>query len=299
MGNYADPPARRLAYDTDGTRMMEVQGASVATWTLGQRQGLNDESVGAPFDGNATPLGSRPGLVAEVFLFPSYRTISHLYINTGSRTDTVSSIQYSTDTTTGLDGTWTTVAWSNTGIQNDNAIGAFRAISSGGAGIKAWVATNVKAIRINTNYRDGNDSLRMVHIYGTRGTSDPTRNVGFVDATPARFVKDFDWGDLPWGHTYKWKSPTLYNMVSECYVKNFSATQQANTVVLSVEALTGAMPAATAMSLDDVTYSSPLALGNIAALAVVGPIFVRWAPPNPSSLGVFAERLKLAVTSWT
>lgn len=299
MGNYADPPARRLAWDADGTLVMDQQGASFGFWPTGSKQSLNNEDFGGPYDGNSTILGSRPGTVNMVFIFPALRDISHLYIATGSRTDTINSIQYSTDTTTGLDGTWTAVAWSNTGIQVDNAVGAWRKISVGAGGIKSWVAAGVRAIRLSVNYRDGNDSLAMLHIYGKRAAADPTRNVGFTTAAGVRFTKDADWADRPWGHAYKWKSPDLLNEPDELYVHNFDGSGTANAVVVSANQLTGQLATYTTFSLDDVTYTATVTIASIAPGATSGPIYVKWEPPVGSGLGVFAERLVATVGSWT
>src|SRR5690242_6124663 len=103
-GFYPDVPANRFAYHLDGTKIFELDSAKTLTEITSQAAAFNDE------DGdNATTYGA----VALIFIFPELRDINGYYLvdNWGG---TPGALQYSTNTTTGLDGTWTTIVnpWS-------------------------------------------------------------------------------------------------------------------------------------------------------------------------------------------
>jgi len=289
MPNFLDPPGRRLAYDADGSVVTHynVNTGAVTELTLANKQNLNDESGGTVF-------GPDWGVVVHLgFYFPGLRDITNLFH--GSSGDTgFQGVDYSVDSTNPLDGTWTNLSYSQ------NAGSAV--IPNYRQNWAAAVASGVKALRFRyqTNGSGGSyNAVHSAHIYGKRAAGDTSRQVAFVKADGTRFNKDFDYQDQGRGSIYKWKSGTLFNQTSELYVKNFSATETANTVVIGQEALSGSMLSNIRVSLDDVTYTTTLTINSIAPGASAGPIFVKWAPPANDILGLQTMRLPVTIGSWS
>lgn len=295
MANFSDPPGRRLAYDADGTVVTKyvVSSGAITELSAANKQAMNNESTDT-YD--VTAAGSTS--VHLGLYFPGLRDITDLFFSSGGDgfygAGSVSGIDYSTDSTNPLDGTWTNIGYSQD--SGGLVVPQYRTSWS------AYVASGVKALRVKFSFSSPSTDHRFVYAlnaYGTRSSSDTSRQVGLVTSGGVRFTKDFDFQDRPRGSTYKWKSGTLYNQTSELYVKNFSATETANTVVVGQEALSGNMHNNIRISLDDSTYSQTLTAATIAPGASYGPIFVRWTPPSNDTLGVQTMRIPVTVSSWT
>lgn len=295
MPNFPDPPGRRLAYDADGsvcTHYNTANGA-ISELTTGQKQILNNESV------DSFNMGSTGTVNHTSIYFPGLRDITDLFVSLNSNDSNIGTYQgidYSVDSTNPLDGTWVNIAFSPLFTWGGLVIPNYR------NGFGAYVASGVKALRLRASTSGANGAYYPIfawHVYGTRAAGDTSRQVALVDSAGNRFNKDFDFQDRPRGSTYKWKAGTLYNQLSELYVKNFSATETANTVVVGQEALSGNMHNNIRISLDDITYTQTLTATTIAPGASYGPIFVRWTPPAGDTLGLQTMRIPVTVGSWT
>lgn len=292
MPNFLDPPGRRLAYDSDGSVMTiyRLSAGTITEESVANKKTYNDESTGYVVHSGYY------GTTHFGLYFPGPRDITDIYLgfNPTSYGYTAPSFDWSSTSTNPLDGTWTNVAFN--GLSTSGSPNPEYRSPTG------WVASGVRAIRFVTGATGGNGQqiwLTSFHVYGTRAAGDTSRQVAFVDLAGNRFAKDFDFQDRPRGSTYKWKAGTLYNQSSELYVKNFSATETANNVIVGQEALTGAMHNNIRISTDDVTYAQTKTFTSIAPGAVAGPIFVRWTPPAGDTLGVQTMRTPVTVGSWT
>ena len=270
-GFYPDVPANRFAYHLDGTKIFELDGANTLTEITSQAAAFNDE------DGDAA---TTYGAVALIFIFPELRDINGYYLvdNWGVAPG---SLQYSTNTTTGLDGTWTTIVnpWSRFVATNPSP--TYRTT------ISPAVAGSVKALRFN--FTSGNNALATVHLYGSiPPTQNPDRLIFWEPVTNAATSGAyFDWGDVVQGSSY----------TKQFRIKNNSATLTANGVTLSTGAETFAM--SLTYSTDNVTYNSSLNIGNLAPGALSSVVYVRRSVPAAEPLRIQACRMKASATSWT
>lgn len=104
MPVYPHVGGHRFGYDIDGSQVFWDNGGALTPFDLAGRQQLNNESDNIAFDG--------PGTVTV--LFPRQRNLWSFYINAWSDPTTPAdpydvTVEVSSDTTTGSDGTW--MAW--------------------------------------------------------------------------------------------------------------------------------------------------------------------------------------------
>ena len=235
MGAFAAPIGYRMSYDTDGTSGFYFNsGASApAEYNTGELVTMNNESTD---DVNVVFRTSRwHGLI-----FPELRNITGYYFNL--RMDhnslTVSNIQTSSDTTNGVDGTWTT---------RISAPDYDRSASDNGFWRKRAVAisplTNVKGIRFYL-YNYDYHSIRTLHFYGQIAPGEnPDRLVFWKPSTLSDLILDpadldpGDGGDVTRGLTYD----------KTFRIKNNSSALTATDITVSREILTDNTPSVEAM----------------------------------------------------
>ena len=113
-GYYPDVPGARLAYDIDGTRVYSntqnnLNILASRPLNASEMQSLNDTNdltYFAPWDMNGGYFDS----LSLIFLFPVTTDIQGFYFRGGRGNGvfgkSAPTVQYSTDTTNGVDGTW-------------------------------------------------------------------------------------------------------------------------------------------------------------------------------------------------
>lgn len=271
-GFYPDVPANRFAYHLDGTKVFGLDVSNVLTeFTAAQTAMMNDE------DSDYQTIGP---YVAIIFIFPEVRDISGYYIDDFWGV-TPGALQSSTDTTTGLDGTWTSIV--NPWLRQV----AIDPLPTYRTAISPATAGSVKAIKFNFN----NSSIRpaAIHLYGAiPSVSNPDRLIFWQPVTNAATGGAyFDWGDVVQGTS----------QTKQFRIKNNSATLTANNISLSVGAETFAM--GVTFSTDNVTYNASINIGNLAPGALSSVLYVRRAVPAAEPLRIQACRMKASAASWT
>ncbi|HET7630303.1 MAG TPA: hypothetical protein VFK03_02925 [Candidatus Saccharimonadales bacterium] len=268
-GFYPDPIDNRFAYHLDGTKIytLDVNDTLVDVTSIGPI--LNDEDS----DGS----GAINGKSCLIFLFPEKRTLSGYYVD-GYYTP--GTLQVSSDTTTLLDGTWTTVAnpWimSNDGDPTPEYRQKINSVTAG----------SVKALKFsNSDVR----YMYTLHLYGSIPFTENVDRLIFWDSSLDQPTGGayFDFGDVTQGQSY----------TKQFRVKNNSSTKTANSVNLSTGNETYDM--ALQFSTDNVTYSPTLDIGNLAAGATSSVIYAQRAVPPTEGLQAHACRLKASAASWT
>lgn len=283
-GVYPDVPSKRLAWDRDGSQFYYWNGSTVTTRSLAERQAQNDENaateMGVLFSG-----GMHGGVI-----FPDPTTIVGYYImtsgNGGNMTD-----EYSLDTTTGIDGTWSTLRASFSTSGDGAAIPAYRNLIQTGAPMPV---ANVKAIRRRCISITGNQRFNTIHIYGYRTAATnrlelwhPTLDQP-LHQTPA--LGDF--GDQPRAIGYKTLS---------FRVKNLSATLTAQTITVVREMMTDGSPTIlglTDLRYDGGSYGTTAAVGNLAPGAISNIVDARLNITATAPIGPWTERFVAAAASW-
>jgi hypothetical protein len=138
-GNYPDQPSWRMAIDRDGTQLLYVASDNtISQGTSAELRTLNDETPGGV---NSSDNGY------TVFMFPEARDIDGLYINwtQGQFGPSPNSVQVSTNTTNGFDGTWTSLG--TVGIVNVGGV-----VKPGyRTGIASTTVLAVRALRLKWN----------------------------------------------------------------------------------------------------------------------------------------------------
>lgn len=271
-GFYPDVPANRFAYHLDGTKVFGLDASNVLTeLTAAQTAIMNDE------DSDWQTIGP---FVALIFIFPELRDISGYYFDDFWGVAS-GALQSSTDTTTGLDGTWTSIVNPWLKQVTVDPLPTYRtAISPATAG-------SIKALKFNF----ASSSIRpaAVHLYGSiPATSNPDRLI-FWEPTNnvATTGAYFDWGDVVQGTS----------QTKQFRIKNNSSTLTANSINLSTGAETFAM--SVTFSTDNVTYNASINIGNLAPGALSSVLYVKRTVPAAEPLRIQACRMKASAGSWT
>jgi len=287
-GNYPDVPGLRMAYDLDGSTGFYYNvgnpSGTIVILTNTQLKAVNDESMTTAIntDGaNAANLQSRHGLI-----FPETRDlVGMFFVGDGACATPATSWAKSTDTTNGIDGTWTTF----TGPTENTATNPqYRTLISTISGVTAVKA--VRWERVNNNVRP----WYTWHIYGNLTTGQTPNRLRMWHPTLDQEITGahFDFAEIQ-------RSATS---VKQFRVKNNSSSLTANAPALSLEYLTDASPTMVGqfqLSSDGSTYANTLTLGNVAPGAISPITYLRAAPSSTAQLSLWSGRVKVVAASWS
>lgn len=270
-GFYPDVPDRRFAYHLDGTAVYGIDMSDTLVNFSAGISSFTDE------DGDYyQPGGTYKTLL---FVFPELRNLTGYYIM--ETLDTAASLQVSSDTTDGLNGTWTTIQNPWIRATDGTPIPDYRTqINTVAGGL-------VKAVRFNRP--GGTFRIYCVHLYGNiPAAQNPNRLIFWQPVTDAQTPGAyFDWGDVVQGQSY----------TKQFRIKNNSAAQTANGVTLTSGAETFGMNVQ--YSTDNVTYNPSLNIGNLAPGAISSVLYVRRSVPGAEPLQAQACYFRARATSWT
>lgn len=290
QGFYPDPPSRRMAYDDDGTVVLLILNGVPAQRSTGQNQTMNSEAWNQTIDHGP---GSEETLCA---IFPELRDVTHSYKNMITGTNTIGSYtnswQVSSDTTNGVDGTWTTnnsftTRAESTPLNYRTSLGVISSV-------------NVKGLRHIVPGGGGFNNVEFAqwHIYGYKSAGQTPHRIDFCDSGGNELQQDFDYGDQPRNTNRIWRPTETWNQASALYLRNRSTTKLAQTVTVTFEALYQDMTSYLGLSKDNVTYGSSVIYTEIQPQQIVGPVYVRHNTTIAASLAVKTARLQIAVGTW-
>jgi hypothetical protein len=271
-----------MAWDVDGTIMRHRSRAGAwSTRSEAERNILNDEDM----DGTVYEIMQNSGDAQYMaWIFPELRTVTHYFLNQSAFAGGTFTLEYSTDTTDGSDGTWTSV-----GAVSFHVSLVQPYFRSALIAITVNSGNPVKGIRIlhlsNTS-TDYNMSWLNVHWYGSKQTHaglafwDPTNDV-------AALATAFDFGDVAQGSV---SSKTFR-------VKNNHGSQTANDIIVGAVDVTGTMELE--FSIGGGAYLPDLDIGDLAPGVISGVITARRTVPTNETVRLQAVRLSAIPTSWT
>lgn len=306
IGYYDDPPSRRMAFDQDGTIVLGVRGdlSEVYEFTESDRIAINNESE------DSINLFEGSGSMYLTFIFPERRNVTHYYAawnKTYHYADIAGDVvQWSNDTTNGMDGTWTTtaVSWQT---NTDNADGATSPRTTPGfpdmrTQLNSLPVSGVKAIRfrcVTTSFA-GVNSYRIFshHLYGHKAAGETPHRMDFVFFDASDILQDLDFGDQARNTERYWSPSSVLNVGGALYLRNRSPSLVATDVSLTVEDLTGDMTSNITISLNDTSYATQANWPAIQPQQMVGPIYVKHKVPINEPLGLQTCRLRITVGSW-
>lgn len=269
-GNYPDPIGRRMAWDKDGTALVTINNVNAITQrTTVEKQNINNETSGT---------GLNPNQLVTAVIFPELRDIVGLMVYALNH----SAWETSVNTTNGLDGTWVS---RTTPVEATNSAPGYRngQVSAG------W--TSIKAIRF---YSFGINYNLKLHLYGdmTAGQTPDRLRVWHPTLDQIIPPAHLDWGNVPRGSSAD----------RQFRVKNNSSTLTANTVTVSIEALsdtTPSVPGQYSFSFDGITFTSTVQIASLGPGAISAPITVRRVTPSNATLSLWTTRIIAEAVSFS
>lgn len=299
IGYYPDPPSRRMAFDADGTRVFFTtgNGSSIGEANTSIKMAMNSEGNGSSYDTSDT-VGNGG---YTCFIFPQKMNITHFYCRfdrTYMYADPSGGvIQWSNDTSSTVDGNWTTVASSYSANEGDTeGAPSFR------TRLNSLPVVGIKALRFQMlgNYSGINGSKRIYtwHLWGHKAAGETPDRVDFCDIEGSELVQDLDFGDQPRNTDRIWTPTTTQNLGSGLYLRNRSLTKVANDISIVYETNTGPMQNLLSLSKDGASYGTQISFAQIQPQEIVGPVYVKHATQAGTTLGMWASRLRLKVGSW-
>lgn len=296
-GVYADIPGTRFALDQDGTVVKWRNFSTLSAWTDVTASVLETQKVTtATYLEAAVANSAQWGQV--VFAFPEARSISgiyhHLAFSHGTQNYDNVAYEYSTDTTDGTDGSWSSFSatFSNLTLHdapNEVSKPYYR------SDIATLSLSNVTGIRVRWMYSGwggaGNHRMFVFHLYGTRPTAGVDR-LAFWHPSSDQIIDAaaLDFGDIAQGTS----------VTRQFRIKNLSGSLTANDITVQVSDLlpeysgTGLQ-----VSTDNVTYQNSVNIGNLAAGVISATLYVRRTVPGAESQTQRHARLLANAASWT
>ncbi len=280
-GTYPDVPGYRFAYDKDGTNI---------TW-----YNLNNGTNGAISASDLTKINSdqltsyvNPGFGSPytfIILFPEPRDLIGILINTNAGTFNTGTLDWSNDTTTGLDGTWTTIG-------NMADIGVGTTLKPDLRTIYPLSVTSVTAIRFNNIYKYAGSNFRNIHIYGSISVTNSPDRLRIVDLSGNDIAAQLDFGDIKQRN----------NVTKQFQVVNNSSTLTANNITVTLDVPTDASPTLVGqyqLSTDNTAYANAINIGTLAPGASSGTLYVRDTVAATAQLSVWSLRLIATANTWS
>lgn len=289
-GNYPDVPGHRFVMDRDGTQIYRISPTNVVTQaTPAEVAAMVDETFGEGlFSGS-----DRSAYTRYLTYFPEPRTVSGIFLGSSANSVAVDLLEYSANTTTGLDGTWDTLA-ATAGTYGEFGYGSvvpeYRNL------IIPVSASGVKAVRWSTKAQGTGYSGThwTVHIYGSIPTTGSPDRLAIWHPTLDEPIDGayFDWGD----------SPRSSSADRTFRVKNLSASLTANDITLSFDALTDGSPSVAGMHLvsdDGTTFAATETISSLGPGVISSVMTMRRVLSSDAPLGPWAPRIHAIADSWS
>jgi hypothetical protein len=282
-GTYPDAPGPRIPYDRDGTQahIFTPSNGTSALQSQAVLNDLNDEDAGSS-------IGYLSSSKYLVLIFPQLMDISHYAISWRAEQNgglqQSGGVQYSTNTTNFIDGTWTSITNPPTTAEPVELR----------TKITTANLTGVRAMRFLGTGAVWFSRPTVIHLYGKPSVINdrlefwhPTLDQP-LSQTPAYF----DYGDVSRG---------TGAIQKDFRIKNLSTTLTASGITIGVEAFTDGSP--TYVSQTQFSYNSG-SFGATASLAALGPnsisqpFTVKLDTTMTSPLGVWSQRYYAQAGGW-
>lgn len=278
-GFYPNVPDYRMPYDTDGGKLFYWASTIPAVIYLNESQmrSANSENNEIAYSNSHSLGDSVVGVI-----FPELRTVSGYLINVSF---IPTAIEYSTNTVTGINGTWLPIDQTTFFIEEQVESQYRISINS----ITMNSGSPVKAIRFKG--QSTNPLIKAVHIYGKKSAA--SDRIVFWHPTLNQEVSAsyFDFGDISNNNEY----------IKQFRLKNLSTNKAANNIAITLDATTTTVPALTnqfSLSDDSVTYGSSLNLGFLAKEGISSMFYVKKNIVLESEAGPYSLRIKTNPQVW-
>lgn len=296
-GIYADIPGTRFALDQDGSVVKWRNFTTSSAWTdvsasIAESQKVNTANYVA-LGSSSTSANYHQIAVA----FPEARTINGIYAHIGFSVATVIpqniTWEYSTNTTDGTDGSWSTFTVTFTTLTSHDEVG-----ENSKPYYRSDIATvslsNVTGIRVRWNGNNGSPfeyRAYVLHIYGSRPITGVNRLAFWNPSTDNALTAAYlDFGDIAQGTT----------VTRQFRIKNLSGTLTANSISIAVsDLLPEYSSGGVEVSTDNVVYASSVNIGNLASGVISSTLYVRRTVPGAETTTQRHARLLANAASWT
>lgn len=289
-GSYPDAPARKVPYDVDGSvgfRTVSSKAGVITLATAAQLQTLNNEN------NDAWAAGATNGTNSVGIIFPYLIDIAGIRAGFPATSGWNNEWETSVDTTNGVDGTWVSRSTSTTfgvyaspGFQDQPH---FRTVTTSGGGLP-W--TGVKAVRITHQY-GGDNSWYGCHLYGAIPLAVSPNRLTLWHPTLDQELGGaaLDFGDVV-------RSTTTDKTFR---VKNLSTTLTANSVLLSMSALTEPSPTYVSQYTLGVSgsFAATQTIASLAPAAISAVYTLRLTTSASAALSTYRQRLTAAAATWS
>lgn len=292
-GSYPDAPGRKMNTYGDGTVLLRSTVEDVSSGQVAHAAGILTEFTGLAGhlelvdhdQASATDWGQNGAHTrGQIYLFPELRDIDGVYVNTTAYNE--GKIATSTDTTNGIDGTW-----SNESI----TIGDFEHTGAEVPGyrneIYVFSAPAVRCLYVRCTKTGATFSsyFRATELYGTIAAGQTPDRVLFInDGTGLEYIIPQDYGDIPRGSS---RDITIRT-------KNNSGTLIANTIDVSRTNLESLQNSSGWYTMDNGSgFSSSFQISSLGAGAE-DSWTLRQNIPDSTTPGLYEAWLKAVVGSW-
>lgn len=286
---YPAITSRALPYNEDGTVIKLIDTSVGVIYTL------TDADLDELVDTDLTYVSINSGNSGTaatsyiVVFFPELRDIDGIYSivsnNADSGSYTFKSLQYSADTTNGLDGTWSNATCTPNAVSSD--IDGWRKNIAAVSGVSGAVAIRF-LMDVSNPTITFFKSVRILHIYGNKTSGETADDILILDAldSDAEFTADLDFGDRPSDTSTQW----------QIKLQNASSLT-ANNVVITVVDPNDIIRIADA---DTGPWNTSKTYASIASGAKTAICYVKCeTPAAPTPLGPQAPFLIITVGSYS
>ena len=289
-GTYPDAPNARIPYHVNGSAVVHLwYAAEIVTEDGTRRAALNDED--GTTEGTALVGATADSWFAVIF--PEPYDLTHYFAHLAGGTFIPLGITTSTDTTNGVDGSWTAItpdpwtAEASTPILYRTSIQALGGAVTGVRGIKFHgdTATYGYTGRMNT-----------LHLYGTPAAGASPNRLELWHPTLDQPLSDtpahLDWAEVALGTI---PAPRQFR------IKNLSLSLTASSVVVGFDTLTDPSSHyknAHTFSDDGITYASTATVASIAPEDISDVLYVKYAPSLSDDLTLRTGFVKTTTGGW-
>lgn len=278
-GFFPDVPDYRMPYDTDGAKLFYLASTIPAIVYLSESQmrSANSENNEIAYSNSHDFGDSTVGII-----FPELRRVSGYTINISF---IPTAIEYSTNTVTGIDGSWFPIDQTSFFVEEQIESQYRVSINS----ITMNSNNPVKAIRFKG--QSNNPLIKAVHIYGKKIAS--SDRIVFWHPTLNQEVSasHFDFGDISNNNEY----------TKQFRLKNVSTIRSANNIAITLDTTTSATPSLInqfSLSDDGVTYSTSLNLDFLGKENMSNIFYVKKNIVLESESGPYSLRIKTNPQVW-
>lgn len=272
-----------MAIDRDGTQGYIISSVgAVSQLTNAQLVTLNNEN------NDSVTVSGQAQTTSLFFIFPELRDLDAYFFANGDSASSVS-VLVSTNTTNGIDGTWTTITAGHS--ESTKAV-----VPNYRTGITSTTALAIRAVKFTAAVGNAEaHAPRAIHLYGEPAPGENPNRLAIWHPTLDQRVTPayFDWGNVP-----RSSSADL-----TFRVKNLSATLTAGSVRVAMEAssdTTPSVPGQHSLSTDGTTFLAQVNIGSLAPGAISAPLTLRRVTPSNAVLSLWSMRLFAeSTTAWT